>query len=142
MKTHVAKNPERGRVVLESYTVLPVPSTAASVNAATIGDTLPPACASTNPASTRQAETNAGVRRWKDDEDASLLGMATGAYGDAGDPQREQWFTRGACAELLIDAGAVVAPSVCDDFAFRELRSECIPLAQNFFKSANVSFPD
>ena len=38
---------------------------------------------------------------WKDDEDGSLLGMATGAYGDAGDPQREQWFTRGACAELL-----------------------------------------
>jgi hypothetical protein len=27
-------------------------------------------------------------------------------------PQREQWFTRGASAELLIDAGAVVAPSV------------------------------
>jgi hypothetical protein len=39
--------------------------------------------------------------------------MATGAYGDAGDPQREEWFTR-ACAELLIDAGAVVAPSVCE----------------------------
>ena len=51
---------------------------------------------------------------WKDDEDGSLLGMATGAYGDAGDPQRERWFTRGACAELLIDAGAVVAPSVCE----------------------------
>src|SRR6266496_1480438 len=51
---------------------------------------------------------------WKDDEDGSLLGMATGAYGDAGDPQREQWFTRGACAELLIDGGAVVAPSVCE----------------------------
>jgi hypothetical protein len=43
-----------------------------------------------------------------------LLGMATGAYGDAGDPQREAWFTRGACAELLIDAGAVVAPSVSE----------------------------
>ena len=43
-----------------------------------------------------------------------LLGMATEAYGDAGDPQREAWFTRGACAELLIDAGAVLAPSVCD----------------------------
>jgi hypothetical protein len=40
--------------------------------------------------------------------------MATRAYGDAGDAQREQWFTRAACAELLIDAGAVVAPSVCD----------------------------
>ena len=39
--------------------------------------------------------------------------MATGAYGDAGDPQREHWFTRVACAELLVDAGAAVAPSVC-----------------------------
>ena len=26
----------------------------------------------------------------------------------------KQWFTRGACAELLIDAGAVVMPSVCE----------------------------
>ncbi len=52
---------------------------------------------------------------WKeDDDDQGLLGMATGAYGDAGDAQREQWFTRGACAELLIDAGAVVMPSVCE----------------------------
>jgi len=51
---------------------------------------------------------------WKDDDDdRGLLGMATSAYGDAGDAQREQWFTRGACAELLIDAGAVVIPSVC-----------------------------
>ena len=50
---------------------------------------------------------------WKDDDDdGGLLGMATGAYGDAGDPQREQWFTRGASAELLIDAGAVVTPHV------------------------------
>jgi hypothetical protein len=40
-----------------------------------------------------------------------LLGIATGAYGDAGDPERERWFTRAASAELLIDAGAVVTPS-------------------------------
>jgi hypothetical protein len=33
---------------------------------------------------------------WKDDRDRTrLLGMATGAFGDAGDAQREQWFTRG-----------------------------------------------
>jgi hypothetical protein len=52
---------------------------------------------------------------WKDDnDDGGLLGMATDAYGDAGDAQREQWFTRGACAELLIDAGAVVMPPVCE----------------------------
>jgi hypothetical protein len=47
------------------------------------------------------------------DQEGGLVGMATSAYGDAGDPQREQWFTRGACAELLIDAGAVVMSSVC-----------------------------
>src|SRR5437773_2222909 len=46
------------------------------------------------------------------DSKDGLLGIATGAYGDAGDPERERWFTRAACAELLIDAGAVVAPSV------------------------------
>src|SRR5262249_53002904 len=27
---------------------------------------------------------------------------------------RERWFTRAACAELLIEAGAVVTPSVCE----------------------------
>src|SRR5437764_1074636 len=32
----------------------------------------------------------------------------------AGDPERERWFTRAASAELLIDAGAVVTPSVCE----------------------------
>jgi ankyrin repeat protein len=52
---------------------------------------------------------------WKADEnDGGLLGMATGSFGDSGDPIREEHFTRKACAELLLDAGAVVAPSVCD----------------------------
>jgi hypothetical protein len=52
---------------------------------------------------------------WRTDEnDGGLLGMATGAYADSFDPSREQVFTRAACAELLIDAGAVVAPSVSD----------------------------
>ena len=49
-----------------------------------------------------------------DEDDGGLLGIATGAYGDAGDPERERWFTRAACAELLIDAGAIVMPSVCE----------------------------
>ena len=50
---------------------------------------------------------------WRaDTEGRGLLGMATGAYGDAGTPEREQWFTRAASAEWLIDAGAVVTPSV------------------------------
>jgi hypothetical protein len=52
---------------------------------------------------------------WRADEDDSgLLGMATGSYGDSGDEFRERHFTRLACAELLLAAGAVVAPSVCD----------------------------
>jgi hypothetical protein len=52
---------------------------------------------------------------WRgDDSDGGLLGMATGAYGDSFDPERERAFTRAACAELLIDAGAVVTPTVCE----------------------------
>jgi hypothetical protein len=49
-----------------------------------------------------------------DNDHGGLLGFATGAYGDAGDPERERWFTRAVPAELLIDAGAVVTPSVRD----------------------------
>jgi hypothetical protein len=52
--------------------------------------------------------------RGNDRDRNGLLGIATGAYGDAGDPDRERWFTRAACAELLIDAGAVVLPVVCE----------------------------
>ena len=52
---------------------------------------------------------------WKANEnDGGLLGMATGSYGDSFDPISEQHFTRAACVELLLDAGAVVAPSVVD----------------------------
>ena len=51
---------------------------------------------------------------WQGDRKHGLLGIATGAYGDAGDAERERWFTRAACAELLIDAGAVVTTSVCE----------------------------
>jgi hypothetical protein len=48
------------------------------------------------------------------DFEGGLLGIATGAYGDAFDTDREQVFTRAACADLLIDAGSVVMPSVCE----------------------------
>ena len=41
-----------------------------------------------------------------------VLSLATGAYGEVFDPEREKSFTRAACAELLIDAGAIVMPSV------------------------------
>jgi hypothetical protein len=52
---------------------------------------------------------------WTTDENGGgLLGMATASYSDSFDPSREQQYTHAACAELLIDAGAVVAPSVCD----------------------------
>src|SRR5262245_8319873 len=50
---------------------------------------------------------------WRADEnDGGLLGMATGSFGDSGDAFREEHFTRKACAELLLDAGAVVGPRV------------------------------
>jgi Ankyrin repeats (3 copies) len=49
-----------------------------------------------------------------DDGEGGVLGMATGAYGDCFEPFSEQHFTRRACAEVLIDAGAVVMPEVCD----------------------------
>lgn len=54
---------------------------------------------------------------WSGDEFAArlgLLGFATSSYGDSFDPFREERFTRGACAELLIDSGAVVMPPVFD----------------------------
>src|SRR5262249_10282159 len=51
---------------------------------------------------------------WRvDEDDSGLLGMATGSYGDSHDPVSEEHFTRLACAELLLDARAVVAPSAC-----------------------------
>jgi len=49
-----------------------------------------------------------------DANDGGLLGMATESYGASFDPSREQVFTHATCAELLIDAGAAVTPSVCE----------------------------
>src|SRR5262245_32311958 len=52
---------------------------------------------------------------WRADQnDSGLLGMATGSFGDSRDPIAEEHFTRLACAEVLLDAGAVVAPKVCE----------------------------
>jgi hypothetical protein len=45
-------------------------------------------------------------------ERGGVLAMATGSYGDSFDPVSEQHFTRRECAELLIDAGAVITPMV------------------------------
>jgi hypothetical protein len=55
---------------------------------------------------------------WRADQKGrGVLGMATSAYAYdvGGNAQRERDFTRAACAELLIDAGAVVAPSVYEN---------------------------
>lgn len=44
---------------------------------------------------------------WRGDG-GGLLGNAVSSYGDSFDPFREEHFTRRACAELLIDSGAVI----------------------------------
>jgi len=44
---------------------------------------------------------------WRGDSGESLLGFATGSFGDSGAPDREQSFTRIECAEFLLDAGAI-----------------------------------
>jgi hypothetical protein len=44
-----------------------------------------------------------------------LLGFATESFGDSGDPDREQAFTRIACAEFLLDAGATAEPAIWGD---------------------------
>src|ERR671931_603120 len=64
------------------------------------------------------------------DDNGGLGGFATGAYGDAFDPERERCFTRAECAGLLIDAGAVVMPSVCEGL----LRSRARGLLQLFWR--------
>jgi Ankyrin repeats (3 copies) len=49
---------------------------------------------------------------WCGDSGESLLGFATGSFGDSGDPRREQMFTRLECAEFLLDTGAVASPAI------------------------------
>jgi len=66
---------------------------------------------------------------WQGGEDHSgLLGFATGSYGDSFNPNSEQHFTRVACAELLIDAGAIVVSEVPEGI----LRSRARGLLQLF----------
>jgi hypothetical protein len=52
---------------------------------------------------------------WRGDSGESLLGFATGSFGDSDDPYREQMFTRLECAEFLLDAGATVNPAIWED---------------------------
>jgi len=49
---------------------------------------------------------------WRGDSGESLLSLATGSFGDSGDPLREQMFTRIECAECLLDAGAIPDPEI------------------------------
>ncbi len=55
---------------------------------------------------------NPALLAWHGDCGESLLGFATGSFGDSGDPHREQMFTRLECAEFLLDAGARAEPSI------------------------------
>ncbi|HMD36234.1 MAG TPA: hypothetical protein VKH42_14755, partial [Vicinamibacterales bacterium] len=76
-----------------------------------------------------------GLLSWHgDDDDGGVLGLATGSYGDSFDPIREEHFTRAACAELLIDAGAVVTPAVCEGI----LRSRARGLLELFRRKARL----
>jgi hypothetical protein len=71
---------------------------------------------------------NPGLLSWHDENGGSVLGFATESYGDSFDTISEEHFTRAACAELLIDRGAVVMPSVVEG----ALRSRARGLLQLF----------
>jgi ankyrin repeat protein len=49
---------------------------------------------------------------WHDEYGGTLLQATTSYANDTSNPKRESEYNRPACAELLIDAGAVVEPSV------------------------------
>ena len=42
---------------------------------------------------------------WRDNSGESLLGFATGSFGDSGDPYREKMFTRLDCADVSTGCG-------------------------------------
>src|SRR6185503_6165839 len=66
---------------------------------------------------------NPALLSWLGDDDgAGLLGFATSAYADSYDAERERVFTRPTCAELLIDAGAVVTPAVIEGILLARAR--------------------
>lgn len=63
-------------------------------------------------------------------ERGGVLGIATGSYGDSFQDWQEKAFTRRDCAELLIDAGAVVVPKVAEGI----LRARARELLQVFHR--------
>jgi hypothetical protein len=52
---------------------------------------------------------------WRGDSGESLLGFATGSFGDSGDSYREKMFTRIECAEFLLGAGATVHSAIWEE---------------------------
>jgi hypothetical protein len=64
---------------------------------------------------TQVVEEYPALLSWRGDSWESLLGFATGSFGDSGDPCREQTFTRLECTEFLLDAGAVANPTIWED---------------------------
>jgi hypothetical protein len=55
-----------------------------------------------------------GLLAWRDAEGRPLLQATTPYAMDVSDPAREAEFCRPACAAILIDAGALITPSVWD----------------------------
>lgn len=55
-----------------------------------------------------------GLLTWRDDEGHPLLQATTPYAMDVSSPEREAQFCRPACAAVLIEAGALVTPSVWD----------------------------
>jgi hypothetical protein len=53
-----------------------------------------------------------GLLAWRDEDGCPLLQATTPYAMDVSDPEREAQFCRPDCAALLIDAGALVTPSV------------------------------
>lgn len=60
----------------------------------------------------RLLEQYPALLSWRDDSGKSLLGFAADSFGDSGDSYREQRFTRIESAEILLDAGAKLEPSI------------------------------
>lgn len=64
---------------------------------------------------------NSALLTWQA-EPGGVLGYAVTSYGDSFDPEREKNFTRRECAEFLLDAGAVVPPSVLENLIVSRTR--------------------
>ena len=75
---------------------------------------------------------------WRGDSGESLLGFATGSFGDSGDPHREQMFTRIECAAFLLDAGATAEPAIWEDAIRARAKGVLQLLARNVRSAAQA----